>query len=68
MKFNDTQTSYSNEQSSYINYSGFNPFPSPGHLNREKDDGSESSTQRSMSKCWHRLWWETVQMELGVHG
>lgn len=37
MKFNDTQTSYNNEQSSYINYSGFNPFPSSGHLSREAD-------------------------------
>ena len=47
MKFNDTQASYSNEQSSYINYSGFNPFPSSGHLNREKDDGSGGSAQQS---------------------
>lgn len=50
MKFNDTQTSYSNEQSSYINYSGFNPFHS-GHLNHEKDDGSGGSAQQS--PCVH---------------
>lgn len=47
MKFNDTQTSYSNEQSSYINYSVFNPFPSSGHLNNEKDDGSGGNIQQS---------------------
>lgn len=40
MKFNDTQTSHNNEQSSYINYSVLNPFPSSGHLNCEEEDGS----------------------------
>lgn len=50
MKFNDTQTSYSNEQSSYINYSLFNPFPSSGHLNCE-DDGSGGSAQQSRCVC-----------------
>lgn len=47
MKFNDTQTSYSNEQSSHINYSGFNPCTFSGHLSREKDDGSRGSAQQS---------------------
>lgn len=47
MKFNETQTSSSNKQSSYINYSGFNPFTFSGHLSREEDDGSGGSAQQS---------------------
>lgn len=46
MKFNDTQTSYSNEQSC-INYLGFNPFPS-GHWNHDKDGGGRGSADANV--------------------
>ena len=56
------------EQSSYINYFGFNPFPSSGHLNHEKDDGSRGSAKQHPSKCLYHLCWEMAEVELGVHG
>lgn len=47
MKFNDTQTSYSNDKSSCINYLEFNPFPS-GHWNHEKDDWGRGSAEAAV--------------------
>lgn len=63
MQFNDTQTSYSNEQS-YVSYSGFNRFLSSPDLNCERLMGAEAVPTGADASVQVM---EMVQMEPGVH-
>lgn len=68
VQFNDTQTSYSNEQSC-VNYSGFNPFLSSCDLDCEGLMGAEAvptGADAPVQVLTPSLL-EMVQMEPGVH-